>query len=380
MRRLLIRTTTGLLVALAALASMLLSQAPAIIHADTDTPGVVYTLTNDPAGNQVAIYARAADGTLTPSGSVATGGIGTGTGLGSQGALVLSQDHRWLFAVNPGSNDVSVLSVSPNGLSLVDRAPSGGLHPISLTAHGGLLYVLNDGGDSSPGIISGFTVSPAGRLIPLAGSAQALAAGSGPAQVAFSPDGTRLVVTEKATNTIDVYPVDAEGRARPATAYASSGMTPFGFAFAGRDTLIVSEASGGADGQGAVSTYNLGRSGSLDVVTASAADYQTAPCWVVVAGNGRFAYTSNAGSDSISGYAIGADGRLTLLNADGHTGLTGAGSHPTDMALSHNGRFLYALDVFSHAISVFQVEADGSLTTLAGASGVSTTAVGLAAW
>src|SRR5690242_20912890 len=92
----------------------------------------VYTLTNQVAGNAVAVFNRAADGTLTAAGTVATGGTGTGAGLGSQGAVALSDDGQLLFAVNAGSNDVSVLTVGPAGLALASRTPSGGTLPISL--------------------------------------------------------------------------------------------------------------------------------------------------------------------------------------------------------------------------------------------------------
>src|SRR5881409_1809742 len=122
-------------------------------------PRAVYTLTNQVAGNSVAVFARAADGTLSAAGSVATGGTGTGAGLGSQGALALSDDGRWLFAVNAGSNDVSILRVTPAGLVLTSRVPSGGTLPISLTVHGNLLYVLNGGGS---GNIAGFALDNGG--------------------------------------------------------------------------------------------------------------------------------------------------------------------------------------------------------------------------
>src|SRR5207248_1503530 len=127
----------------------------------SDGPRAVYTLTNQVGGNAVAVFKRAADGTLTAAGTIATGGAGTGAGLGSQGAIALSDDGRWLFAVNAGSNDVSVFAVRPSGLSLAGRTASGGTRPISLTIHRNVLYVLNAGGD---GNISGFTVSASGDL------------------------------------------------------------------------------------------------------------------------------------------------------------------------------------------------------------------------
>src|SRR3989441_7842489 len=126
-----------------------------------DGQRAVYTLTNQVAGNAVAVFDRAADGTLTAAGTSATGGTGTGGGLGSQGAVALSDDGRRLFAVNAGSNDVSVFDVGPAGLSLASRTASGGTLPISLTVHGNVLYVLNAGGN---GNISGFTISTTGGL------------------------------------------------------------------------------------------------------------------------------------------------------------------------------------------------------------------------
>ena len=167
-----------------------------------NSPGAVYSLMNQASGNAVAVFDRSADGSFVAAGSVATGGTGTGAGLGSQGALTLSDDGRWLFAVNAGSNDVSAFRVSPQGISLTSRTTSGGTVPISVTVHGNLVYVLNAGG---AGNISGFTLDQQGILAPLASSTRPLSAsGVGPAQVSFSPDGRALVVTEKATSRIDV--------------------------------------------------------------------------------------------------------------------------------------------------------------------------------
>ncbi len=259
-----------------------------------DGQRAVYTLTNQVAGNAVAVFDRAADGTLTAAGTIATGGTGTGGGLGSQGAVALSDDGRRLFALNAGSNDVSVFSVGPAGLSLASRTASGGTLPISLTVHGNVLYVLNAGGD---GNISGFTVGATGGLTPIPGSTQPLSGTNvGPAQVSFSPDGRRLVVTEKNTNLLDVYAVDANGAAGARTSFTSAGGTPFGFAFGLRDLLLVSEAAA----PGSASSYILGRGGDLQVVSGAVLTHQGAPCWAVVTNDRRFGFTAN-GSGSVSG-------------------------------------------------------------------------------
>jgi 6-phosphogluconolactonase (cycloisomerase 2 family) len=301
--------------------------------------------------------------------------LGTGVDLGSQGAVVLSDNGRWLFAVNAGSNEVSVFTVSERRLKLVDVVDSGGEMPISLTSHDRLLYVLNAGGS---GNISGFRLREHGMLEPLDGSSQPLSNGGtgdspGPAQVSFSPNGRLLVVTEKATNLIDIFRVD-NGIAGPPASYPSAGMTPFGFAFDKRGHLIVSEAFGGAPGASTMSSYEV-RGGAFEVISPAIGTTQTAACWVVISKNGKYAYDTNTGSGSISSFEIGQGGTLTLLNAQ--AGLTGDGSRPIDMTLSNNGRYLYALGTGSNMISIFRVRANGSLDHL-GEVSAPETSVGLA--
>src|SRR5437867_7368069 len=288
------------------------------------SPGAAYTISNDAAGNAVLVLERASDGTLSPAATFDTGGLGSGGGLGSQGAVVLSQNNQLLFVVNAGSNEISALRVNPHGLSLLGTVDSGGIQPISLTVHGDLLYVLNAGGDGS---ITAFNVSAEGELTQVAGSTRALSSNAaGPAQVQFSPDGQFLVVTEKATNKISTYTVGEDGLATGPNVQQSAGATPFGFDFDNKGHLIVSEAFGGAPNASAVSSYSLSGGGDLSVITASAGDTESAACWIVVTKDGRFAYTTNTGSGSVSGYRIAADGRLALLDADGVTGVTGLGT------------------------------------------------------
>jgi 6-phosphogluconolactonase (cycloisomerase 2 family) len=350
------------------------SVSPAL--ASNDTPGAVYTLSNAASGNEVLAFDRSAGGSLVFQGAYATGGQGSGAGLGSQGALALSRDNRWLFAVNAGSNQISIFDVQPDGLVLVDVADSGGTLPISLTNYKNLLYVLNAGGS---GNITGFEIGEHGSLSPIAASTQPLSNGGagaapGPAQISFAPDGSTLIVTEKASNLIVTYPVEG-GVAGAPVAHPSSGMTPFGFEISQRGVLVVSEAFGGAPGASALSSYTVDQDG-LNLVSASVPTTQTAACWVAIFKDGRYAYTTNAGSGSISSYAIDQDGSISLL--DPAAGLTGEGSSPIDMAFSNNGSFLYALSAAAHTISIFQAQADGSLVSL-GSLDVPAGSVGLAA-
>ena len=350
----------------------------AVVGSAKADDGAVFTIGNDRRGNEVLAFRRGNDGQLHVAGSFPTGGLGSSDGLGSQGALVLSEDGGLLFAVDAGSNQISSFAVHGTSLRLVGHVSSGGMRPISLTVHDDLLYVLNAGGD---GNITGFTVAEDGALLPLSGSTRPLSGNAtGPAQVEFTPDGEHLVVAEKATDRLDVYAVRDNGRAEGPVVHVSSGRTPFGFAFGRHGLLVVSEAFGGAAGAGAVTTYApLGEEGAIRSISASVPDHQSAPCWVVITRDGRIAFTSNTGSDSISAYRIDPEGRLVLLDPDGVAGSTGARSAPIDLALTRGSRFLYALDSGTAAISAFRVLPGGRLEAVPGASGLPASAVGLAA-
>jgi 6-phosphogluconolactonase (cycloisomerase 2 family) len=343
----------------------------------------VYTATNSPAGNTVLLFHRAADGTLSPGPSYPTGGTGTGAGLGNQGGVTLSSTARWLFVVNAGSNSVSVFFRRPDGtLERTDHEPSGGVMPISVThtTRGNRVYVLNAGGD---GNISGFTLTFQGQLVPIPGSTQPLsqAGGTGPAQISFSNTGLELVVTEKMTNRIDVYTVDAAtGVASGPTVHPSAGMTPFGFAFDGKQRVIVSEAQGGVPNASTVSSYRLSGS-ALSVISPTVPDFQTAACWIVITNLGKYAYTTNTGSNNISGYAIQNSGAITLLTPGGVTATSDAG--PIDAALSHGDQqFLYVLNSMAGTITTYVVDAaTGALTQFpGGVGGLPPGTNGLAAW
>jgi 6-phosphogluconolactonase (cycloisomerase 2 family) len=333
--------------------------------------GVVYTLSNQSGGNAVLGFARNHDGTLTPAGSFPTGGLGTGAGLGSQSALVLS--NKRLFGVDAGSNEITAFEVDHDGLDRVSHVASGGVMPISITVDHDLVYVLNAGDSTHASNITGFTFKH-DTLEPLPGSTRPLSsAAPGPAQVEFTPDGRVLVVTEKNTNLIDTYEVGKDGVAIGPRTHTSAGTTPFGFEFDKHGNLIVSDAFGGGPGASALSSYDVGRGGTLTTTTPLAPNGQTAACWVVVTKDGRYAYDTNTGSANLSSYTIGNDGSLALLQAV--AGSTGGG--PTDAAIAK--QLLYTLDSGGHDISAFAIGADGSLAPITGVAGLPASAVGLAA-
>lgn len=369
--------------------------------------------------------------------------------LGSAGSVQLDQTHQILFVVNTESASAnngagtynqdcalgtitSFLVASDGTLTFADRVFSGGLFPNSLTVKtigsgNELLYVLNAGG---PGIcsirpnITGFSVNAAGQM-EFTGSQRAIGAGpssatSGvsclaesaegfnaltgapaadfacglnppsfarsPAQVLFTPDGNRLVVTVKGTNKIYVFPVDANGKIdkRQVTQAPGSALpTYFGFTFDKNENLLVTEAFGTATsipagGAGALSSFAINGDGRLKSISADVDDGGTAPCCIALEPiNGKFAYVSNNLSASISSYTVGKHGSVTLV-ASAAAGVSG----PNDLATAAEGAtsFLYVVEGGAGNVGVFQINADGSLTALTAASGLPSTAQGLAAY
>jgi 6-phosphogluconolactonase (cycloisomerase 2 family) len=357
----------------------------------------VYVLSNAAAGNAVSVWTTAPDGTLVPLGAVVplvglpagygpaggyhpvpafpTGGLGTGDVLVSQGALALDQSRRFLYAVNPGSDDVSAFAVTPTGLRLLGRVGSGGVEPRSLAVHGDLLYVVNGFGH---GHIAGFRLGPNGLPVPLAGSVRPLGSpDSGPAQVSFTADGRALVVSELFADRISVFPVGPDGLPGEPSENPSAGDTPFGFGISRSGLLVVSESARFRPGESAVSSYRL-TGGKLRPVSRSIGTAQTATCWVAITPDGRYAYTTNTGSGTITGYRITAKGTLTPLSRDGRTAVTGAVSLPVDVVISGDGQVLHVLAQGRQAIVSFRIGSDGQLTPAPVSGGVPPLAVGMA--
>lgn len=357
--------------------------------------GAVYVNNNAATGNAISVYRRKSDGTLVRDQEYETGGLGTGGLLDAQGSLILSEGHEWLFAVNALSNEISVFEVLGDGdLILVETVPSGGERPISLTVNEDLLYVLNSG---NIGNVTAFNVGPQGHLTPLPGSTRPLStpvassctqqSDAGrlcnvniPIQVQFRPGGEVLVVTELLSGRILTYTIAGDGLASLPLIYQTfPGSAPFGFDFAERGRLIVSNAFFDAPQQGAASSYFVSAEGGLVTKTPRAGNGQAATCWVVVTNSGRHAIVSNTDVSTLSTYNILDDGTITLLNP---VAAALPGADPRDMDLSDDGRFLYVLNNIAAKVSAFEVRGDGALRLIDedAAEGFPPGAVGLASF
>ena len=326
-------------------------------------PGhVVFVQNDDPAGNQVIAYDRGRDGKLTQAGTYSTGGLGgvldgsVVDHLASQGSLTYDRRHALLYAVNAGSNTVSVFSVRGDRLFLRQILPSGGSFPVSVAVHGDLVYVVNA---RAGGSLQGFRVF-FGIVLPIRHSTRPLALPavttpefvSTPGQVAFSPDGSKLLVTTKANGSaIDVFGVRFDGRLSDAPVVnALPGAVPFAVDFDAAGHLVVTEA-----GTNALATFTLAGDGTIAAIDSKLTG-QAATCWVVQA-NGVF-YASNAGSGSLSSYRSSPAGLLTAV------GLTPTDAGSVDAAATPDGRYVYVQAGAAGIVDAFGVNGDGSLTAI----------------
>jgi 6-phosphogluconolactonase len=327
--------------------------------------GAVFVMTNAADKNEIIAYQRNADGSLGHKRRFATGGRGSGgitDPLGSQGSVTLTEDRSFLLAVNAGSGEISVFRVHQDLLDLVDVTPCGGSEPVAVVQHGNLVYVLNAGGSSN---VVGFYLERSGRLRQIQNSISFLTtASSGAASLSFSPDGQTLLVTEKSTNKIDVFQVHADGRLGPIMANSAAGPGTFAVLFAPNGTALVAETGpAGGNNASAISSYTVLSNLSLSAVSASVPTLGAATCWVAVTPNGHFVYTSNAGSSTISGFSIAANGALTPL-AGTILATLPTGSTNLDVAVTVDGKFLYSLDSGTGVVSIFGIGEDGLLTPL----------------
>jgi 6-phosphogluconolactonase len=336
--------------------------------------GIIYTETNAPA-NEVYAYTRAKTGRLTLLGTYSTQGHGKTGSHNTQGAVTLSQDRKFLYVTNFGSNDITAFAIGAGGvLTFVGRYPSNGTIPLSVTVHNNWLYVLNKG---NPPNITGFLRNADGSLTEL-GSTQPLSGShAGAVGVSFNNHGTVLVVSELTANNIDTFTVNSDGSANAADIQPSVGPGPFGFGFDSAGHLFMTEAVNSS-----MSSYRLSHAGKLTVISGEVMDFGKASCWVATTSNSNFpqqyAYATNTNSDTVSGYSISATGALALLDpSNGITYGLPTGSHPLDDIVDSSSSYLYVLDQVGQ-IYALNINSDGSLTKNSIVSGVPTTSYGLA--
>jgi 6-phosphogluconolactonase (cycloisomerase 2 family) len=356
--------------------------------------GAVYVQTNTAPANYVMVFDRSSNGTLTPAGRVATGGVGKPAGnpplgipfLDSAGSVTLSDNGQFLFVVNAGDNTVSSFRVGPHGgLQLADVESSNGSRPVSSTSHGHVVYVLNS--ELTSANISGYRVGAHGQLTPIAGSVQPTSQPDGgmPAQIQFDSSGRVLTVTERnagGDGKIDTFLVDRQGVAGPPVAHPTSGAGPFGIAFTHRNHMIVSNEHFPDVLASDVSSYDVTREGDVTPIDTEPANAGGA-CWNVITDNDKYVLVTSPFTLNINSFRIERDGNLTPVN--GNSVVATAQGLTLDEALSNESRYLYVLvsDPAAFAFSqvnAYRVNHDGTITLIQTTAPFEGSSSGAAAW
>src|SRR6266404_545393 len=331
-------------------------QRSAELELGTGRRSFVYTITNPDGPNMIAAYeASPSTGLLIFLATYPTGGRGTGRLVDSQSPLVVSPEGTMLFAVNPGSDDISVMAIKDDGsLALVNEpVPARGVEPASLALKNNLLYVANKGDAANPPTYSGFFVEATGSLTRIKPRIT-LAIGDNPTQVLFTGDDSMLIGIRFGSGGIDCFSVRSNGRLR-FLSELNNQRGPFAAVFNSTavNRLIVADAR-----LPGASTYLVSEDGSLSLADAISNAPERAACWIVAHGDGNRVWVSNTGTNSLSLYTIGVGGELSLAGT--HSTAT-FGRTPFEIALDPEGRFLYQLNIGAANQSINALRVTGSI-------------------
>jgi hypothetical protein len=335
------------------------SRGPVSARPTSSGQGTVFAETDAITGNAIVSFHRAANGTLTPLGTYATGGIGgalNGSAVdhtGSQGSLV--RDGHNILTVNAGSNTIT--SFRQNGDHLIRQQviSSGGDFPVSITTHGNVVYVLNarDGGS-----IQGY-IEAGGNLVKVPALHRELGFNPNatpeftntPGDISFTPDGSKLVVSTKGDgSSFEVFGSRGLLLSTSPVVSTFAGVAPFAIAFDRTGRLVAAEG-----GTNAVGAFTINGNGTVtrdaDVATGG-----QATCWILPVGGSLF--VTNAGTGTISTVSDTGTGPLSLK------AITATDAGTIDEAATPDGRFLYVQTGAAGHVDEFTIGHNGTLTRI----------------
>lgn len=295
--------------------------------------------------------------TLVPDPSYLTLAEGPG-GPGSPGGHLYAVSER-----DPGGAAAFSLADRGRPEPLGEPTPVKGSGPTHLTIAAGHLITANYGSGS----ISALPVRADGTLGSRASVHQHTGSGpetqrqEGPHAHAVVPDpsGRWLLAVDLGTDSVWIYDLrDAcpEGEPLPyaeASLRPGSGPRHLVFSPGGAHAYVVNEL----DSSVTVCSWDAGTGtleaiGQIATVPGSAAPERNYPSELVVSQDGRFAWAVNRGHDSISVFAVDASGAFMEL-----TGTVPCGGHwPRDLALHPSGRWLYAANERSGDVTWFGID------------------------
>ena len=318
--------------------------------------GAVFVMTNNNESNHILRFGRQANGALVPLGSTRTDGRGSGgtvDPLGSQNSLLLTADGGFLLAVNSASGTLSSFEVEGADLELRDVKSTGGSAPNAIAQWGNLVYVLNVAGNSN---VVGFHLED-GQLIRIPGATSYLSTAiSGGSSISFTPDGKFLIATERVTNKVDSFPVNADGTLGTRVSSTDPKTGLFLLRISSNGIAVSLEP-----GSGVVTASIVNPDGSLTAVS-TASDTDGGTCWNVFTPDGKFVYAADTAGDTISGFSVSGAGLLVPINSTNVAAKLTPGSKALDLAVSYDGKYLYSTNAGNGSVGIWTIKADGTLT------------------
>ena len=285
-------------------------------------PDIIWLESNSTAGNSILAFKNDGTGTPTFLGSTPTGGIGVFDktfALGpfdSDQNLIVNPEGTLLFAVNSGSNSISVFHITPDGLQAASGSPfpSGGSDPVSLGLKGDVLVVVNKDQDPAqngnltlPNYTT-FRVWPNGQLTAIAHSTVPVAYGTSPSQALIASQGSVVFGADFLGGLLQSFALGADGRLNqnPPQGLPDSVFTgqaaphlPLGLRTHPDAPILYVDITPISQ----VAVYHFDRKGQLSFVRA-VSDSGKAPCWTVVNHVGTRLYATNTGDNSVSVYDL----------------------------------------------------------------------------
>lgn len=371
-----------------------------------------FVVSNKANGNTIYQFTADKDGQYMTKGEYKTGGTGTGDleipalkkdpthplangddPLISAYSISSSQDGQNIVVVNPGNATISLMKRDEAGkISAVNTAPATDLFPISVAVKGNHVAVASVGDSNMKGSIGLYKITD-NMLIPLDNNRRDLNAR--PSTIRFSSNGKFVIVNELVTGKIKTFAMKDDQLSDAPISVIDSPKAdgrfqaiPVGFelrAGANADILIMSEARfltpeyGLREGDGSVvqsplyswqtgslSTYKLANDGTLSLISADVLTGndieggELANCWVALSPDGKTLWAANALSSSISSFDIAANGEATLKNVTAYKDESEA-LFFGDINVSPDGKTLYQAIGNKGKVAIFDIKANGDL-------------------
>ena len=286
-------------------------------------------------------------------------------GLANPSLFTLRPDRRVLYSVHGGRDHVSAFSIMPGTgrLTLLSQMPCQGNNPVdaALPPDARHLVVANYGSGS----VAVMPLEPDGRLLPVhqlfplpgkPGPDPVQQASSHPHAVIFDPSGRYVIVPDKGFDCTFVFRFDAAAGRIELTAQgpvaSRPGAAPRHCMF--HPSLPVLYVNNELDSTVTVYGWDAatGALSEAQVISTLPTEHagKNTTAEIAVAPDGRFLYVSNRGRDDIALFAIGGDGRLSLLGTT-----PSGGKKPRFFTLDPAGNFLFSANQDSDDITTFHV-------------------------